>query len=133
MKDVIVIDGVEEEIKYTHFRDKNQFGEIEAKGGITMAQLSLSTDSNNRPRSIIAGVSYCSIKDSYSKRFGRELSKQRLINAIAQCITEKSLSDMVMGVEPHEPQRSRRILRKEELQEDAKERDAERYNRLNET
>jgi hypothetical protein len=60
-------------IRYAHYRGMNEKGELQARGGMTVAYVV-----NDENKVIRSATAYCSTKDNYSRPRGRALASGRL-------------------------------------------------------
>jgi hypothetical protein len=68
-----------DQIYFHHVREQDYFGELSAKGGVTLAW---TRDIPNQR--IVIAVALCHPKDTYVKKIGRDRAAERLQNALVK-------------------------------------------------
>jgi len=74
--------GEEYPVKYMHLREYTEDGITISKGGTTIAFIDLGNE-------IISAQAECSPLDNYSKKFGRDRARGRLIGKIKKMNTKR--------------------------------------------
>lgn len=73
-RNTVLVDG--EKVKFAHFRILDDDGNVEPRGGATVAYL------GTRENITAAGLSYCSEDDNFAYQYGRDKAIGRLLQGV---------------------------------------------------